>query len=75
MWATSLIFLHMPKANNHPLGKSSPKLVTLILGDFSAQLIRSPCQNPLQRQTPLPFHGLFSVKNAFAHDRRLFPLL
>jgi hypothetical protein len=29
MWATSVIFMKLPNANNHPLGENSPNLVTL----------------------------------------------
>jgi hypothetical protein len=29
MWATSVIFIELLKANNHPLGEFSPNLVTL----------------------------------------------
>jgi hypothetical protein len=29
MWATSVIFKKLPKANNHPLGENDPNLVTL----------------------------------------------
>jgi hypothetical protein len=29
MWATSIIFIQLPKANNRPLGENSPNLVTL----------------------------------------------
>jgi hypothetical protein len=29
MWAILLIFKNLPKVNNHPLGESSPNLVTL----------------------------------------------
>jgi hypothetical protein len=30
MWATSAIFTILPKVNNHPIGKISPNLVTLV---------------------------------------------
>jgi hypothetical protein len=30
MWASILIFRKLPKVNNHPLGKNSPNLVTLL---------------------------------------------
>jgi hypothetical protein len=29
MWAISIIFMLLPKANNHPLGEISPTLVNL----------------------------------------------
>jgi hypothetical protein len=28
MWATSVIFVKLSKANNHPMGENSPNLVT-----------------------------------------------
>jgi hypothetical protein len=30
IWASSLIFVKLPKENNHPRGKNSPNLVTLL---------------------------------------------
>jgi hypothetical protein len=34
MWAASVIFMNLPKENNHPLGENSPNLVTLLVAVF-----------------------------------------
>jgi hypothetical protein len=39
MKATSLIFMQLPKANNHPLGENSPNLVTLHLSLSSTFIV------------------------------------
>jgi hypothetical protein len=31
MWATSVIFVEMPKLSSRPMGDNSPKLVTLVM--------------------------------------------
>jgi hypothetical protein len=36
MWGSFLISKKLPKANNHPMGKNSPNLVTLAKAIFSS---------------------------------------
>jgi hypothetical protein len=35
IWTISVIFIELPKVNNHPLSKDSPNMVTLSEGSFS----------------------------------------
>jgi hypothetical protein len=62
IWATSVIFQKLPKNNNHPIGKNSPNLVTLLL--CSGQPTLHFISRPANEEPP-------SCKKMFALPRSL----